>query len=74
MNLAADGEIKNLYAQWLALPDGDSYDSTEGVYRFTLKAGETATIPNLPAGVHYELNYPASTGVETGILHNPGCL
>ena len=46
--------VVTLYAQWLD-NTGNTIVPTDGVIEVTLKAGQTLTIPDLPAGVTYEI-------------------
>ena len=46
--------VVTLYAQWLD-NNGNKLTPTDGVIEVTLKAGQTLTIPDLPAGVTYEI-------------------
>ena len=47
-------DVVTLYAQWLD-NTGNTLVPTDGVVEVTLKAGQTLTIPDLPAGVTYEI-------------------
>ena len=53
LNLPGHGETINLYAQWVEVYHPQI--STDGKYTVELKAGETVTIPIIPAGTHYTI-------------------
>ena len=53
-DVAGDGETFTLYAQWTDLSNA-SVEATEGKYIVQIEAGQTLTIPNLPAGTHYTI-------------------
>ena len=78
-DLASDGQTVTLYAQWLT---GEGYHTDEpmdGSFVVTITAGQTAVIPNLPAGTAYhveEIDLPDGwvltneTGVSGSIFAN----
>lgn len=49
-----DKDVVTLYAQWLD-NTGNTLTPTDGVVEVTLTAGQTLVIPDLPAGVTYEI-------------------
>ena len=53
--LAAAGETITLYAQWTTEGVYQAESLGNGKYRIPVKMGETIVIPDLPAGVHYEV-------------------
>ena len=74
-DLAGHNESITLYAQWLDL-SGGTYSPTDGKYIFHLRAGETATIPNLPAGTEYsirEIDNPNGWS-QTGAVDDSGVI
>ena len=66
LNLANNGETVTLYAQWLDISTAAA-EQVEGVYRITLKNGQTAILPNLPNGTDYlvgETDLPAGWSIS----------
>ena len=66
LNLANNGETVTLYAQWLDISTAAA-EQVEGVYRITLKNGQTAILPNLPNGTDYlvgEIDLPAGWSIS----------
>ena len=54
-DLADAGETVTLYAQWTTEGVYQAENLGNGKYRIPVKMGETVVIPDLPAGVHYEV-------------------
>ena len=53
--LAEAGQTVTLYAQWTTEGVYQAENLGNGKYRIPVKMGETVVIPDLPAGVHYEV-------------------
>lgn len=55
VGLAGDGETVTLYAQWTTEGVYQAENLGNGRYRIPVQMGQTVIIPDLPAGVHYEV-------------------